>query len=332
MGKLVITNEDFQKAAVTFDRELLKIPVLALADTTKYMTMRTGVTGTQLVGHEFVNAQFAPYKANRKTDANLEVVLRPLTTYFGSLNAEFDPNEAISTLLGHRASQAMADGLQSAVSAREVLGLIGKQAAEAFVYEIFSAKRNSKGNTTHDLFDGFDTITETDITTEEVSVEKGNLVELDEEITEDNADTILCGLLQKMSAKLRAQDAMLVCSQDIADKYNKAYQKHHSGIVYNSKYEQDCVEGSMGRLKIVALPGKAGSGLIHITTKKNMLVGVDQESDQESVRVKDYAPDTLTYMMRIFFGVQFKTVDSSEFLAVKLADQVQPKSENDKTE
>ena len=187
MGKMTFTEKDFEKAAITFDRDLLKIPVLALKDTTKYMTMRTGIRGTQLVGSETVKAQFAPYKANRKTDADLELILRPLTTYFGSLNADFDPNEAISTLMGHRASQAMADGLATTLTAKEVLALIGKEAAEQFVYEIWSAERDANGTTTHDLFDGFDTISAADIASGELSAEKGNLLVLEEAITEENA-------------------------------------------------------------------------------------------------------------------------------------------------
>lgn len=318
MGKIKFTEEDFQKAAITFDKDLLKIPLFAISDTTKYMTMRTGIQGTELVGQETVKAQFAPYKANRKTDVDLELVLRPLTTYFGSLNADFDPNEAISTLLGHKASQAMADGLTTTLTAREVLALIGKEAAEHFVYEIWRAKRNPAGTTTHDLFDGFDTISAADIESGELSAEKKNLLELDDYLTEDNAVATFKKILKAMDPKLRAQECFVYCSQDIADAYNENYLATHNGIPYNDKYEQAYVEGSNRRLTIVPLPGKTDSPFIHISTKKNMLVGVDQESDAENVRVKEYAPDTLTYMMRMFFGVQFKSVDSSQLLVVKL--------------
>lgn len=318
MGKMTFTEKDFEKAAITFDRDLLKIPVLALKDTTKYMTMRTGIRGTQLVGSETVKAQFAPYKANRKTDADLELVLRPLTTHFGALNADFDPNEAVSTLMGHRASQAMADGLATTLTAKEVLALIGKEAAEPFVYEIWGAVRDANGTTTHDLFDGFDTISAADIASGELSAEKGNLLVLEEAITEENAVAVFKKILKKMSKKLRAQEAFIYCSQDIADAYNENYLATHNGIPYNDKYEQSYVEGSNRKLTIIPMPGKDGSQFIHISTKKNMLVGVDQESDQESVRVKEYSPDTLTYMMRMFFGVQFKSVDPSQLMVVKL--------------
>ena len=318
MGKLVIKNEDFEKAAIQFDRDLLKMPIFAIADTTKYMTMRTGVTGTILIGTKSTKAQFAPYKANKKTDVDLNVVLRPLTTYFGSLNADFDPNEAISTLLGHRASQAMDGELASTVTAREVLGLIGKEAAEAFVPAIWNAVRNPNGSTTKDLFDGFDTITEAAITDKELSEELGNFLQLTEAITNANAEKIFKQILSFMSKKLRGRKAYLFCSQDISDAYNESYKNSHGGIAYNQQYEQQYVEGSKKMLEIVPLPGKDGSQFITISVKENMNVGVDQESDAESVRVKEYAPDTLTYMARMFFGVQFKTVDPSYLLIVKL--------------
>lgn len=318
MGKLTYNEADFQKAAIQFDRELLKIPLLALAGTLQFMTVRRGVRGTVLVGQESVDAEFAPYKRNRKTDVNLDLKLRPLSTYFSSLNANFDPNESMQTLLDHRANQAMADGLQSTPTAREVLALIGKKASSKIVYAIFKGVRNPNGTTSMDLFDGFDTISAKDVTSGEVSVENGNYVKLDEEITPENAYEVITGLLDHMSEELRGQKAYLYCSRKIADAYNKGYKKANAGIAYNTGFKQTFVEGSEDMLQIVPLPGKVDSKYIHISTKENMLFGCDQESDAEYVKVKEYEPDTLTYMMRAFFGAQIKSVDKSQFLLVEL--------------
>lgn len=320
MGTITYNEADFQKAAIQFDRELIKIPHISIRDTTKFMTVRKGIRGIQLVGQESVDAEFSPYRKGAKSDADLNLTLRPLATYFGALNAEFDPNEAMNTLLDHRANQAMGDGLESTPTAREVLGLIAKQASAKLAKKIFSAKRNPKGTKTEDLFDGFDTLTQKDIDAGLISEEVGNLTIINEQITEDNAYPIITSIIENLPDELRDQQLNLYCSRRIADLYNRSYKKHNSGIPYNNKFEQSSVEGSS--VAIVPLPGKKGSDFIHITTKANMLVGTDQESDQENVKVKEFSIDTLTFMMRIFFGVQFKSIHHDFFHVAKIATAV----------
>ena len=127
MGKLKYNTEDYQNAAITAEKELLKIPVITLRQSTKHMTVRRGIRGTVLVGAEDVSgAEMAPYVKNRKSDVNLDLNLRPLTTYFSSVNADFDPNEAMNTLLDHQANKAMDGELANTPTAKEVLALIAK--------------------------------------------------------------------------------------------------------------------------------------------------------------------------------------------------------------
>lgn len=318
MGKVIFNNDEYAKAAITYEKEFLKIPMLTIGDYTKYMTMRTGVTGTVLVGQESVSAEFAPYKANRASDANLDIVLRPLTAYFASLNADFEPNEAISTIVGHRASQAMGSELSNTVTARDVLALIAKRASNKLATAIWKGKRKVNGTTSVDIFDGFDTIVENEITTGAIAAAKGNFYQITETITSANADKVLKKVMFAMDPQLRAQECFMFVSQDIYDAYCEAYLDNHKGVMYNDKYEQIYLEGSNKKITIVPVADKAGSKFIQVTPKDNLLVGVDQESDAESVNVKDYKPDTLTFMMRMFIGVQIKSLDKAMLLVAKL--------------
>ena len=320
MGKVNFTLEDFQKAAVTFKKSLLRLPVLGINDTIQYMTPFPGVTYETIVGSSSVKAQLAPYKAGRRTDANLELNLRALRTYFGSVNADFEPNSAIQTLLGHKVAQAMGDAQAGTITAHEVLALIGKQVSATLNDSIWNAVRNETGDTTADLFDGFDTITAKEIAEGNIAEEKKNYVKLTEAITADNAVEVLKSILFKLDPQLRKEDCFLFCDYATADAYNEAYLMSHSGIVYNDRYNQVSVEGSNNKLTIVPLANKSGSKFIHISPKANMLVGFDQMSDAENVLVKEYAPDVLTYMMRMFFGVQFESVDPRRLFVAELAD------------
>lgn len=317
MGKLTFNLEEFQDAAIRFRGDLLKVPMFALREMTQYMTVRTGIRGSELVGKQEVDAEFAPYKANRKTEVNLDLTLRVLQTYFGSLNADFDPNDAISTLLGHMASQAMEGKLASTPTAKDVLGMIAKSASEKLYNAFWNAVRNPSGTKTIDLFDGFDTITAKEITSGDLAEKKGNFIDIADDIDVDNILDVCDLILDTMHPKLRAQEVPLYCTQSFSDMYNRAYKKASGGIAYNTTFDQQFVEGSNRRLRLVPLPNKEGSPYLTIATRRTMLVGFDQESDTERVNVKDYAPDTLTFMMRMFFGEQYETLDPTQILIVK---------------
>ena len=144
-------------------------------------------------------------------------------------------------------------------------------------------------------------------------------MKLTEEITTANAVDIAKEILFSLDPRLRAQDLIMYCSQDFADKYNEAYLLTHGGIVYNNKYDQTTVEGSNGRLTIVPLYNKMDSKFIHVTAKSNMLVGYDQMSDVESILVKEYEPFILSYIATMFFGVQFESIDYRRMKVIELA-------------
>lgn len=320
MGKLKFTLEDFQKAAITFRNDLLRIPIIGLNDTLQYMTPRPGVRYKEIVGASAADAQIAPYKKGRRTELDLDLPLRELSTYFGSVNADFEPNAEIQTLLGHKAAMAMGDAQASTPQAQEVLANIAKAISGHLNNAIFSAKRNADGDTTQDLFDGFDTITESEISSGGIAEGKGNYLKFAEKLDESNAVAMLKSALFKMDPVLRQEECFLFCPYEVADAYNENYLLTHSGLTYNEKYSQVAVEGSSNRLTIVPLASKAGSKFIHISPKRNMLVGFDQMGDEENVMVKEFAPDVLTFMLRIFFGVQFESIDKRRLFVAELAD------------
>ena len=212
------------------------------------------------------------------------------------------------------------DGQMQAPTALHVLTLIAKSLSGNLNDAIWNGERNASGDTTHDLFDGFDTITAAEITAENISVEKKNYMKLNEEITTANALDIAKEILYSLDPRLRAQDLNMYCSQDFADKYNEAMLLTHGGINYYTQFGQDCVEGSNGKLHIIPLFNKADSKFIHVTPKSNMLVGYDQMGDVESVMVKEYEPFILSYIATMFFGVQFESIDYRKLKVVELVD------------
>jgi hypothetical protein len=315
-GKLKFSPEDFQNAAIKYRSELLMLPIIGCQDTLQYMTARPGIRYKERVGTVSGDAQFAPYKPTRASDFNLNVDYRELETFFGSVVSDFEPNSAVSTLLGTGATKG--DGQISTPTAKSVLALIAKSLSEHLNNAIWNGVRNATGDTSKDLFNGFDTITQAEITAQNITAEKGNYLKLTEDITAANAVDVAKKILFSLDPRLRSQELFLYCSQDFVDKYNEGYLLSHGGIPYNTEYGQTAVEGSNGKLKLVPLYNKADSKFMHVTTKSNMLVGFDQMGDIENVMVKEYKPFILSYIATMFFGVQFESIDKRRFKVIEL--------------
>lgn len=316
-GKLTFTLQEFQEAATKWRSDLLMLPIIGIQETLKFMTARPGIRYKENVGALSGDAQFGPYKPSRSTDFNLNVDYRTLETFMGSVVAKFEPNSAVSTLLG-QVGATKGDGQMKAPTALHVLALIARGLSEHLNEAIWAGKRNAAGDTTMDLFDGFDTITTKEVTSGAIAAEEGNYMKLDEEITSANAVDIAKEILFSLDPRLRAQDLYMFCTQDFADKYNEGYLLSHGGINYNTQYSQTTVEGSNGRLHIVPMYNKIGSKFIHICPKSNMLIGYDQMGDVESVMVKEYEPFILSYIATMFFGCQFESIDKRRFKVVEL--------------
>lgn len=316
-GKLTFTLPEFQEAATKWRSDLLMLPIIGIQETLKYMTARPGIRYKENVGALSGDAQFGPYKPSRSTDFNLNVDYRTLETFMGSVVAKFEPNSAVSTLLG-QVGATKGDGQMKAPTALHVLALIARGLSEHLNEAIWAGKRNASGDTTIDLFDGFDTITDKEITSGAIAAEEGNYMKLTEEITSANAVDAAKEILFSLDPRLRSQDLYMFCTQDFADKYNEGYLLSHGGINYNTQYSQTTVEGSNGRLHIIPMYNKIGSKFIHICPKSNMLIGYDQMGDVESVMVKEYEPFILSYIATMFFGCQFESIDKRRFKVVEL--------------
>lgn len=317
-GSLQFSLEDFQNATRTYRRDLLRLPMIALAPSLQYMTMRPGIRHEEMVGQTSLDIELQPYVRNARQNADLDLDFRALRTYFGTVNADFEPNAAISTILGHRASQASGDALQTTIQAHEVLALVPKVIGEKLAMHLFDAVRDPKGKTTKTLFNGFDTITATEIAAGNISAEKKNLIEINQAPDKKNAVDIAQAILYSLSDVLRGETAYLYCSQSFVDLYNQAYKATTGLVPYNTQYEKVSVEGSNGKLIFAPLPGKAGSNFLHVSTRQNLLVGCDQMSDTEKINVACFEPDTFTLMMRMFFGVQFESIDPRRIMVAKL--------------
>ena len=319
-GQFSFTLQDYQTAAIKYRKELLMLPIIGIERTLKFMTGRPGIRYKEAVGTLLGDAQFAPYKPNRSHDFDLTLDHRVLETYFANVVEKFEPNSAVSTVLG-AIGATKGEGQAQVPTAKHVLALIARRLSHHLNASIFKAKRNASGDTTMDLFDGFDTITEAEITAGKIAAALGNYMKLEEEITTANAVDTFKTIMWALDEILREQKLYIYCSQDILDKYNEDYKLVTGAIPYNREYGQTYVEGSGGNLIFCPLSNKRGSKFIHISDKANMLVGYDQMGDVESIEVERFEPFVLSYIATMFFGVQFESIDKSRLMVVEQADE-----------
>lgn len=314
-----ITVQQLNETGHRYRSELLRLPVIGIERSTRFMTLRPGVRYKETVFSPEFQAELQGYQSAKRQEVTGDFLPRTLETEFGACFFDFDPNQVIRSVYGHMAAQA-GEGAVNTPSAREVAASVIKNVSKSLNVALFKAKKDETQSTTMTLFDGFDTITEKEITAGNISEEKGNLIVLKEKITEQNACQVLKNALFNASEELRDEDVFIYCPRSIADAYNENYLLTHPSVVYNDKYNQPYLEGSNNMATFAPVVGKKGSKYIHITLPSNMLVGVDQESDQERVEFHKYEPKLVTGELYMFFGTQFESIDPRRLLVIQLAD------------
>lgn len=314
---ITFSDEDYKKAAEKWRREFLLMPLMACGDTLKFMTGMPGVRNALHLGSAEGKAQFAPYRSDRKSANTTDVKFRTLRTYFGNACEDFEPNAYITTLLGENAA-FLGDGQAQAPSAKLVLACVAKSLGAHLNDALFTAKRKDDGDTTADLFNGWNTIADNEIAEGNISVANGNLLQLDETIDSTNAVDIAKMIERKADPHLRKLNKFLFCDPAFADAYNDNYLLTHSGISYNTKFNQAFIEGSGNKTTIVPLDCLAGTDKYFLTPKSNMLYGYDSMSDVEKIIVDRFSPWVLTFAAAMFFGTEFHSIDKRFLQVVKL--------------
>ncbi len=318
MGKVKIKNQDLATSARTYRKDLLMVPVHALAKSLQHMTLRTGVRHSEKVGELTGDIEMGPYSETRVDDKDVSISTRELKTYLGSVVKKFSPNSVAQTVYG--SSITKGESLTNVEIVRLVLSYLSAKIGAGIDRHLFNAVRKADGDKTVDLFDGFDTITGQEITSGSISTDLGNLYEFSEPITKLNAvDQVVTFCRSADDFLQETEGAKLLISRDIYNAYVDDYKATTGAIVYNDKFLKTSVEG-FDNVELVPMYQKKNAPYIQLTTKSNLLVGVDQEGDEEDIVIEKHAPFVLDFVATMFFGTQFETLDKTRLLVGKLAE------------
>ncbi len=319
MGKMTITPEQLQLSGHKFRTELLQMPVHAMQETLQYMTLRRGIRYAESVGELTGNIELGPYSETRIDNDGMNIKGRTLYTFLGSVVKKFSPNSVVKSI--YDAAITKGENLKNVDIALRVLSYLTAKLGGNLQSHIWDAVRDDDGTTSVDLFNGFDTITTSEIkaTTPTISTTIGNLFEFTEAITANNAVDQLKAFCEKASELLvdSGQQVKLFCSPAIYRAYLKDYQSTVGAIPYNTEYKKTVVEG-FENVSFVPLYNKANSPYIHLSTQGNMLVGVNQEGEEENITIEKHEAFVLQYIATMFFGVQFESISPERLLVGKL--------------
>lgn len=324
--------EDYQKTAVKWMPTLLDLPIRAASDVLQFMHGITGLRGKMKLGEINANSQLAPFKKNRKSDADVNISYREIETFLGNVVEEFAPVDYAYLSMGYD-DPILGEKIKNASTTALVLFHLAKARGQHIAQAILTGVRNENGDTTLDLCDGLVTIAEKEITAGKISEAAGNLIKLSDVFSFENA----CDLLKeevvfRLNYYLRKQNNVLLCDPSLVDMYNESYRATHVGINYNKAYNQPFVEGSDDRLTLVGVPEMAGQKHLILTQKDNMWWATDNKSDESFVDIMRKDHYTLSSAANMFLGAQFRTIDPRRLTIIECAEPeipVQPEAGNE---
>lgn len=316
MGTLNLTADVLSKSALRLRKTLLAMAVIGLEDTKKHMTVRPRIRYKEVVGELSGGIEIGPYSESRIDSSGVDATPRELETFFGSVVKAFSPNSVYQSIWG--SSITKGEGLKSTEVTDLVLAFLMKQLSKSLNKAVWSAVRNAVGEKTKDLFNGFDTIAQAEITGGGLAVAKKNLFEFAEAIDSTNAVDLLKQFYRTATDELQLENCKLFISKSIYNAYVDDYQATVGPIVYNREFDKLTLESSKGLCELVPLANKADSKFIQLTPASNMLIGVDQESDLEKIIVEKHAAFTLQFIATLFFGCQYETISPEKLLVGKL--------------
>lgn len=304
-------------SAQKYAKELLMLPGVGLTELLPYMTGYPGVTYKQTIGELFASSELRPYNGSNNEVDTTALTERTLETFLGSVVELFDPNALKQTVWAQL--QANGNSVNDATFAKAQLMAI----MDSILYKLgpaaWSAVRNGSGTTTAALFNGFDTITAAEIIANNITTALGNLYELGDAITNSNAVDAFRAIYKAASPELKAKAVNIFVDPDLLIAYEEDYLTTVGASPYNQSFEQATLLGTGGRWKFVPMVGKAGSGYVTCSTKQNMVYGYGNGVAEEKIEIRrgDNA-FKLQFILAMFFGVQFATVNKRELLVAKL--------------
>lgn len=311
-GQVVITPDSLNRSFVKYRKDLIMMPVYGLGKVLPYITVHTGVRYKEIVGQLEGDMQLAPYDPKRRDDNDVKINGRELETYLGSCVKGFDPNSVVQSIYGSNIVQG--DGLKGVPITKAVCAFLMGKLGEHLYDGIFTAKRNTAGTTTAELYDGLKTIADKEIADGNISADKGNFLSIDA-ITEENAEDMVNNIFDATEDKLKDESSFMLMSNKNKLLYERSYQANHGALPYNLKFEKTFVEGSENKCQMIGL-SCVPKDFIMVSPRRNILCGLATSGADVTFSVEKSLSSHfwLDFVATMFFGMQFESISKERLL------------------
>lgn len=314
--KSIVTLAELQKSAVTYQKDLIIMPVISAQATLGHMSPRPGTRGRRVVGQLDGDPELGPWDPKRKDEGGFTVTPRVLETFLGNCTHGFVPNDVWDTVHGSLIVQG--EALKGVDIARAILFFAAGKLGKKLNMSIWAAQRDDAGTTTMQLFDGFDTITSKEITAGTIAAAKGNYMELGAPIDAQNAVDAFKSIYDSASDELQGEPSKLYITRQQYRAYCEDYKATTGATPYNTEYKKTFLEGSNDLCELVPLTSKKASPYIHLSPQANMLYGYGAGLAEEALNVEKYSSWELTLEAAMYFGVQFESISPERLMVAKV--------------
>lgn len=305
-----------------FKKEILFVAPVVLKDALFPIRMTPGIYGKETLASFKETLQLGDYDPFNITEDGSKLTPRTLETYLGSCINVFDPNRYVKTIYDE-IPRTQGKALTQKTIVKFVLQRKMDAIVRSMVDCVFTAKRVPGGKNTTDLFDGFNTIAQAEMTAGNISTDKGNLIELATVIDSNNAYDQIKGIWRKLNKDLKKnRELQLLCDPEVYEAYCEDYAQTFGHAVYADKYDQVFVQGTAKKLKLVPKDSLSGSQLMYVQIPNNMRAGCGVDPDKHSQVNMDVVqvtnPLLLDFVATQFFGVQFSVIEPEFLCVIKL--------------
>lgn len=294
-----------------FAKDFLTMPQAVLAKSLKFLNKINGVHGKITFSKLKSGAQWKPYKFGEFNPSNsTSFHPRTLETFHLELDEEFDPATVYSTVFG----KVLKKDRTSLEVVRAAVAEMARQSSGNLTKTIWTGVRNEDGETSLDNFDGFDTIIAKEKVAGNISRTLGNYFQSGK-LTEYNIGDKLMLLWSTMTHLLKDNETLyLYMPSNVREMYDKWYNNNYNGANYTNEYNQRVLVGTNQRCVIADMAGMDDVKHIIFTTKDNMIVGFDGESNMERFEIRvPNNPKMVQVFAETFMGCQILNLEKECF-------------------
>lgn len=314
--QVTFTPEELSKSFQKYRKELILMPMFAMAAALQHMGHRDGIRYKEHLHEMKGNFEFGNYDKYKKGDGAIQIVQRTLETFFGNCVEPIDPNSIVQSLWGSDVTKG--EALKSVDWTKRVCAYIMKKLGENMFLNMWTAKHDPSDTTkTSKWFNGFCTLEDVEIAAGTMTKELRNLYYLPEAFNVNNAEDLINDFFWGDAAAgwlgvhtlLRGQNVKLFMSETVKHYYEKSYQTNHGALPYNTQFTKAHLEGKLN-VEFVALPN-VPENYLSLTPKGNILSlwnlrTADETFLCEKSLTSHYDVDFLANM---FYGEQYESIN-----------------------